>query len=85
MSGAPLHGGAAVSRGLFALAASSLLVPLAGCEDSSPPPVSPVAAADSEEGRKALAEDQAERASLKQKEAKLLARKKKLVLPVEPE
>ncbi|OJW09416.1 MAG: hypothetical protein BGO49_12830 [Planctomycetales bacterium 71-10] len=68
-----------------ALAASALTFVASGCGDSSPPPVSPVVAADSEEARKALAEDQAERAALKQKEAKVAARKKKLVLPVEPE
>lgn len=70
---------------LATLAALAVAVSAAGCVDSSPPPVSPVVAADSEEARKALAEDQAERELRKQKEAKAASRKRKVAFPVEPE
>ncbi|WP_337176331.1 hypothetical protein [Paludisphaera sp.] len=67
-----------------ALALLALAWSAPGCGDSSPPPVSPVVAVDSEEARKALAEDQANREALKRKEAKA-ARRKKIELPAEPE
>jgi hypothetical protein len=54
-----------------------------GCDSSSPVPASPVVAADSEEGRKAQAEDEADRALRKQMEAKVRSRKKNLALPEE--
>lgn len=56
-----------------------------GCGNPPPTPVSPVVAVDSEEARKALAEDQANRDLLKKKEAKAASRNKKLVIPSEPE
>lgn len=76
-------------RGLAALAVSALgLVSVAwtapGCNDPSPPPLSPVVAVDSDEARKALAEDKANREALKRKEAKA-ARKRKIDIPAEPE
>jgi len=78
------------TRGTAALAVVSALTVLtlpwstAGCGDSSRA-VSPIVAADSDEARKARAEDQAHRDELKRKEAKALSRHKKLVLPTEPE
>lgn len=90
MNGATLSSGKPAARGTIAPAAGAVAIlalcwTAPGCGDSSPPPVSPVVSVDSEEGRKALAEDQVEREIRKQKEAKFAARKKKLVLPVEPE
>ncbi|WP_165244168.1 hypothetical protein [Paludisphaera soli] len=57
-----------------------VLVGATGC-DATSPPASPVVAIDSDEGRKARAEDEAERALRKQMEAKALSRKKNLKLP----
>jgi hypothetical protein len=73
-----------VASAASVLAVSILYATASGCGDSAPPPVSPVVAVDSEEGRRALAEDQATQDTLKQKQAKV-ARKKKRVFPVEPE
>ncbi len=55
----------------------SLAAFMAACEPSSPPPASPVVAPDSEEGREARAQDEAEQQLRKQREAKALARKNK--------
>ncbi|MDG3006222.1 hypothetical protein [Paludisphaera mucosa] len=54
-----------------------------GCHDASPPPVSPVVSADSEAGKKALAEDEAERRLRKEQEAKAATKKKFRNLPQE--
>ena len=68
------------SSSLLALAASASLT---GCGGSTPPPTSPVVSPDSEEGKRALAEDEAERQIRKQKEAKATARNRKIKLPDE--
>lgn len=54
-----------------------------GCGEAAPSPTSPVVAADSEEGRKARAEDEADRLLLKQREAKAASRRKNLKIPEE--
>ena len=56
---------------------------LSGCGEYTPPTISPVVAPDSEQGKKARAQDEAERALNRQKEARAHARKKHLKLPEE--
>lgn len=58
-------------------------VSLAGCGDAAPSTTSPIVAADSEAGKKALAEDEAERRIRKQKEARAFSRLKKAKPPDE--
>ncbi|WP_240906894.1 hypothetical protein [Paludisphaera rhizosphaerae] len=54
-----------------------------GCGEGTPETTSPIVSADSEEGKKALAQDEAERQLRKQKEAKASSRHKKIQLPDE--
>lgn len=70
-------------RPTLALATFALAWTAAGCGGSYPPPASPVVDVDSEAGRKARAEDEADRAQRKRMEMKALSRKKSLSLPDE--
>lgn len=54
-----------------------------GCGDVTPSTTSPIVSADSEQGKKALAEDDKERQIRKQKEAKAAARNRRAKLPDE--
>ena len=72
----------AISTTLCLLALSTT-ASVSGCGEVTPETTSPIVSADSEEGKKALAQDEAERQLRKQKEAKASARNKKLKLPDE--
>lgn len=83
--GGPLRRRRPVALALPTLALAASLFGVSACGNPAPQPVSPVVAIDSEEARKALAEDRANRELLKKKEAKAASRKKNLVIPSEPE
>lgn len=67
---------------LSSVLALAFSISLTGCGET-PPPTSPVVSPESEEGKKALAEDEAARQVLKQKEAKASSRSRKAHLPDE--